>query len=64
MVYVTTMTKEEILKLIGDDRSYDEYKEHGKDYRLCICMDCNRTWGINKERERMREEVKDFFKED
>lgn len=49
-----------VLEMIGEDRTYPEYEQHKHD--VCICTSCNRTWGINREKQNLRNALEDYKK--
>jgi len=58
------MNKEDLLKLIGEDRDYEEYRVHrgSEGKAFCICADCNFTRGYNKRGEIIKSMIEDYLK--
>lgn len=48
--------------LLGEERTYPEYREHNKDGRTCVCAECAYTRGINNKRSEVLANIEELLK--
>ena len=48
--------------LLGEERTYPEYREHNKDNTVCMCVDCAYTRGINTKRSEIKNNIEELLK--
>lgn len=47
--------------LLGEERTYPEYREHNKD-GVCVCAECAYTRGINVKRSEIKNNIEELLK--